>query len=64
MELDCLGPQGYVEVEKNRQLTLPMPVVPAPSRPGWQRLPAPPPQLTQCNVFRCYDRDGRSYSRP
>ena len=24
----------------------------------------PPPRFTQCNVFRCYDAQGRSYSRP
>ena len=27
-------------------------------------VPTPPPRLTQCNVFRCYDAQGRSYSRP
>ena len=26
--------------------------------------PPPPPRFTQCNVFRCYDAQGRSYSRP
>ena len=24
----------------------------------------PPPRFTQCNVFRCHDAQGRSYSRP
>ncbi len=24
----------------------------------------PPPRFTHCNVFRCYDAQGRSYSRP
>ena len=26
--------------------------------------PPPPPRFTHCNVFRCYDAQGRSYPRP
>lgn len=38
-----------------------------PVRPPHIRPPPPappPPRFTQCNVFRCYDAQGRSYSRP
>lgn len=62
MELDCLGPEGYAEVEKNRPLNQPLLVHPR-LRPPVAR-PLPQPSFTQCNVFRCYDAQGRSYSRP
>ena len=44
------------------------PVYPVyPVRPPHTRPPPPappPPRFTHCNVFRCYDAQGRSYSRP
>lgn len=32
-------------------------------RPPHWRPPPPPPEITRCNVFRCYDRQGNSYPR-
>lgn len=52
MELDCLGPEGYAEVEKNRPAPLPAPIVVYPP-PRWRPQPpyprppyptAPPPR--------------------
>ena len=67
MELDCLGPEAYAEIEKNRPAASAPLVVLPPPRPHWTRpVPQPiqPPKLTHCNVFRCYDSQGRSYTRP
>lgn len=69
MELDCLGPDAYAEIEKNRPAAPTPTVVLPPPRPHWTRpLPppalAPQPQFTNCNVFRCYDSQGRRYTRP
>ncbi len=75
MDLDCLGPEGYAEVEKARAArpatvhTSAPPVVVVvpprqPVRPTPQPTPAPEPKkFTQCNVFRCYDSQGNSYPR-
>lgn len=68
VDLDCLGPEAYAEVEKARaarQETAPSVVVIPPRHPVYTR-PAPPPpphKFTQCNVFRCYDSQGNSYPR-
>ena len=68
MDLDCLGPEGYAEVEKaraGRQMQAPSVVVVPPRYPVYTR-PAPPPpprRITHCNVFRCYDSQGNSYPR-
>ena len=67
MELDCLGPEAYAEIEKNRPAAPAPTIVLPPPRPHWTRPvppPAPPPRFTHCNVFRCYDSQGRSYTRP
>ena len=67
MELDCLGPEAYAEIEKNRPAAPATTIVLPPPRPHWTRPvppPAPPPRFTHCNVFRCYDSQGRSYTRP
>lgn len=72
VDLDCLGPQGYAEIEKFRYrpgTTAPVVVVPPPYypvRPAPVSPPAPAPAprpFTQCNVFRCYDAQGNSYPR-
>lgn len=69
VDLDCLGPDAYAEVEKARALRqeTPPPVVVIPPRhPVYTTRPAPPPpprKFTQCNVFRCYDSQGNSYPR-
>jgi hypothetical protein len=70
VDLDCLGPQGYAEVEKARA-NQPRVVVVPPSRhrplypdPFPQAgTPQPPPRLTQCGDFRCTDNLGNTYPR-
>lgn len=70
VDLDCLGPQGYAEVEKARA-NQPRVVVVPPSRhrplypdPFPQAVtPQPPPRLTQCGDFRCTDNLGNTYPR-
>lgn len=71
VDLDCLGPDGYVQAERARAAgsngAAPVVVVPPyypvrPVRPA--PTPQPPPKnFTQCNVFRCYDGKGNSYPR-
>lgn len=70
MDLDCLGPQGYAEVEKARA-NQPRVVVVPPSRhrPLYPEpfptvgKPQPAPRLTQCGDFRCTDNLGNTYPR-
>ncbi len=65
MDLDCLGPAGYAEVQKYRADNPGIVVLPPPRRARpVPAQPVPTPAFTQCNVFRCYDAQGRSYSRP
>ncbi|MBS7778449.1 DUF4124 domain-containing protein [Acidovorax sp. CCYZU-2555] len=69
MELDCLGPKAYGELEQSRaQSAVPSaPVIivqpPRPQRPLPPQVQPPRPQITHCNVFRCYDRNGNIYPR-
>ena len=72
VDLDCLGPQGYAEVEKSRPrsntttpvVVLPPPYYPVRPAPVQPQPPTPAPKkFTQCNVFRCYDAQGNSYPR-
>jgi len=76
VDLDCLGPEGYAEVEKARAArpttvnttTPPVVVVVPPRHPVRPVVPPPAPapepkKFTQCNVFRCYDSQGNSYPR-
>ena len=72
MELDCLGPEGYANIEKNRPLPLPQPVVvyprapfyPLHSPPMHPPRPLPPPaQPRRCNVWGCDDGQGRNPGR-
>ncbi|AOG23806.1 DUF4124 domain-containing protein [Acidovorax sp. RAC01] len=71
VDLDCLGPAAYAELEKTRAMR---PVVVPPTtivlpprhpRPVPPPVVAPPtpPKFTQCNVFRCYDSQGNSHPR-
>lgn len=70
VDMDCLGPQGYAEVEKARAqqprvVVVPpsrqRPLYPEPfPRPG---PPQPKPHLTQCGDFRCTDSQGNTYPR-
>lgn len=69
MEIDCLGPRAYGELERSRAQSAvpsaPVIVVPAlrPQRPPPPQVQPPRPQITHCNVFRCYDRNGNTYPR-
>lgn len=62
MDLDCLGPEGYAEMEKARAAQRPPIVVVPNARPTY---PPPPqrPRLTHCTEFTCFDTEGRSYPR-
>lgn len=66
VDLDCLGPAAYAELEKARSArsvaTPPLFIAPPyrPIRPTPAPAPAPR-KFTQCNVFRCYDSQGNSY---
>lgn len=69
MELDCLGPEGYAEIEKNRPSSAPTVWYPsAHLPPAYVRLPHDrpprlrppplvprPPRITHCNGGRCDD---------
>ena len=69
MEIDCLGPKAYGELEQSRAQSAvpaaPVFVVPPlrPQRPLPPQVQPPRPQITHCNVFRCYDRNGNTYPR-
>lgn len=68
MDLDCLGPQGYAEVERSRSYgggngdyyAPPAVVVVPPRHPVVVQpaLPVPSAPISHCNVFRCYDQQG------
>lgn len=73
VDLDCLGPQGYAEVEKaraGRPGATPIVVVPQ-TRPRTvfpdafpkAEKPQSAPRLTQCGDFRCTDNLGNTYPR-
>lgn len=80
MDLDCLGPEGYAEVEKARALrpepSVPPVIVVPQRRPGYRpghpgHPPGPPPAQPQkpsgsfqCDVFRCWDGKGNVYPVP
>ena len=69
MDFDCLGPERFAEIERMRALQPAAPVVVAP--PPYRPLPRPPhtqpqplaPNITHCNVFRCYDDRGGTHPR-
>jgi hypothetical protein len=64
MDLDCLGPQGYAELERARA-NQPRIVVTPQRRPVYPT-PAPTPQqpyLTTCSNFYCIDNTGARYPR-
>ncbi len=77
MDLDCLGPQGYAELERARAAQPRVVVVPPrygsiypppyPPQVFPQPFPTqpqqPPPRLTQCSDFRCSDNQGNTYPR-
>ena len=70
VDMDCLGPAGYAEVEKARaQQPRVVVVPPAAHRPLYPQPyprptpPAPAPHLTQCGDFRCTDNLGNTYPR-
>lgn len=73
MDLDCLGPQGYAEVERARAAQPRVVVVPPRYGIGYpapyppvvfpQQPQKPPPRLTQCSDYRCTDNQGNTYPR-
>lgn len=69
MELDCLGPKAYGELEQSRARSVvpsaPIIIVqpPRPQRPLPPQVQPSRPQITHCNVFRCYDGNGNIYPR-
>lgn len=77
MDLDCLGPQAYAELERARAGQPKVVVVPPRYGPGYpapyppavfpQPFPTtpqqPPPRLTQCSDYRCTDNLGNTYPR-
>lgn len=73
MDLDCLGPQGYAEVERARAAQPRVVVVPPRYGAGYpapyppvvfpQQPQKPPPRLTQCSDYRCTDNQGNTYPR-
>ena len=70
VDMDCLGPAGYAEVEKARAAQPRVVVVPpARHRPLYPAPfphagpPQPPRHLTQCGDWRCTDNRGDTYPR-
>lgn len=73
VDLDCLGPQGYAEVEKARagpSNAAPLVVLPSgrygrifPDPFPTVGKPHPAPRLIQCGDFRCTDNLGNTYPR-
>lgn len=61
VDLDCLGPQAYAELEKARAAQPKVIMVPPRTYPA----PAPPAPryLTQCGEWRCTDNQGNSYPK-
>ena len=62
VDMDCLGPQGYAEVE-NARANQPRVVVVPPRHPFPPTRPTPPPRLVQCGDWRCTDNQGNTYPR-
>lgn len=61
VDLDCLGPEGYAEMERARAQRPQVVVVPT-ARPR-PTLPPPRPRLTHCSEFQCFDDQGKGYPR-
>lgn len=64
MEMACMGPQAYEQLQQARALqpnAINRPWIVAPSRPQPQPPSAP---ITGCNVFRCYDKNGGVHPIP
>lgn len=64
VDLACLGPQGYADVERNRAANQPKIVVVPTGRGVHNPAPPPPPRyLTQCGDWRCTDNQGTVYPK-
>lgn len=67
-DLACLSPAEYARLQNRPShaeryppgMVIPPVVVVPPPRP---HRPEPKREITQCNVFRCYDKNGNSYPR-
>jgi len=62
MDLDCLGPEGYAEMERARAAQRP-PIIVVPNGRTSYIPQAPRPRLTHCSDFTCFDTEGKGYSR-
>lgn len=66
MEMACLGPEAYSQLQQTRALQ--PNAIHRPQQWGWARpvppQPAPPAQIVNCNVFRCYDNRGGVHPVP
>ena len=72
-ELACLTPAENARLQRDREqrsiyetpgFIPPIVVLPPPRpHPPHNTQPKPKPEMVQCNVFRCYDRQGNSYPR-
>lgn len=72
-ELACLTPVEIARLQRDREQRsiygnpgfIPPVVIVPPLRPHHPHhtQPRPKPEMVQCNVFRCYDRQGNSYPR-
>ncbi|WP_186764623.1 DUF4124 domain-containing protein [Comamonas flocculans] len=71
MELACLTPDEYARTQARQgsQSVYDMPgyvpplVVVPPARPHRPHQQAPRPKMLRCDVFRCYDQQGKTYPR-
>lgn len=69
VDMDCLGPKAYTELERSRPtgpVIAPTPVIIAPHRPRPVLPPVSQPSRPaefNCNVFRCHDKQGNIYPR-
>jgi len=63
MDLDCLGPEGYAEMERARASQRPPLVVVPNARPAYPTPPPSRPKLTHCTEFTCFDTEGKAYPR-
>ena len=66
MEMACLGPEAYRQLQQTRALQ-----PNAINRPQWNHgypvhpvRPQPPAKIVNCNVFRCYDNRGGVHPIP
>lgn len=71
-DLACLTPAEYARLRQRTNRRAPIyegpgyttPIIVVPPRPPHRPHKAEPkPEMVQCNVFRCYDKNGKAYPR-